>query len=1611
MKKNFNRILSLVLVLMMVLSLAPVSVYAEAGLEEPVTEAAPVEEVAAAEETTPVEETPVAPVEETPVAPVEEIPAAPVEEAPAAPAEETPAAPAEETPAAPAEETPAAPAEETPAAPAEETPAAPVEEEVVEATPVEEVADEAAEALAEEEYPMQSFNYRADVGTEITVDAPEGAFPEGTKMVVTEKNLDEVQKLVDAAEDVNGNVVAAVDISFYDVDGAKIQPKVPVYVSYASAAAAQAVDPQIVHISDAAAVDLVEDVTAEVAAAAPMQMMAMSGFGAPVAAPAASDEMVKLSFAANSFSVYAIIEGNEGENARATVNFYNGSNLIETFYVKNGDTLAELESYLYDPGAGTLAGNEIFRGWVMDDPNYTKETETLTIEQVREELAGRNFTEGESTVNIYAVIFKTYTVSYLGEGNIALGSVTNLLTASETSVDFTINMAYTPSSSYQNFEGWKVSAGSSNIQGYEAGTIYPNGTTITITGDVTLSVEAPTGHWLVFDEVEKGATYVAPQFVKDGESTRQPNIAMQLVGYTFDGWYTDKEYTNAFSFGGTLSDNTTIYAKWKANETANYYVLIWKQNVNDAKNAADSAKTYDFAESITLSGTVGATVNTVTAQGTGNGRYARVNGTNKQYPGFHLRTFDENKTIDTRGNTVVNVYYDRNLVTLTFTTSSGTTVDYKTISGYELARVSNGYSDTYAIKINDKWYQITGEGYYVWDASRINNVPTPGAGYISYRYGSRDYTDAPVSGTEYTIPESGDRVFTGLYGSSLAENGYTWPTDYWWYDSQYQGATRTTFLDAFKLPNDSDSQTFYGFTGSGNNEVHFLKKNASGSGYTETNTVTVGNGTFYISDKYNGYKAVSYSTNNRTWTTLGEKDSNGYYGHVDDYSDLYIRYDPLVYSILYKHGVYVDGNGNPVEGFTDQGQFKAVTNVPFESNISSYNQGGENYYDPTSDSSYKNFVFAGWYIDEQCQKPFTFTTMPEGITVYAKWVLIQYRVFLHPNASPNGINDTTLSWGKNEQGEEVNQAMNFRISNGNKVSAPTGLRQEYEMVGWYLDEACTQVFNADAYTLNESTVTTPYDKTVDMTDPMDKWGNLGANPYNSDAERNWITKKLDLYAKWRAILIGADGIGVLYDPNDGSNAPSDTNLYLDQAGAVAQAASTAPAGEKFLYWVVQTWDENENKFVDTDEFVYPGDTFTVLKSNAHIVENEGSTAEKPSFTYTVQLRAEYGPAETPADTYINWYQNDADPSKLLHTDENLQINQAVIIYTLENGIPTRTGYKFLGWAREPEFELDEDGKPTGEAITFYDVSEDDLFLKWVEAEGDVAAHYEAQNDSNEWVTVTQVAADERLPYHALYAVWEAQYFYVFHSYTGELEAVLLADTVDLTQHVSKYTRYGGYYSAYGSYTVTETDMANASAADNRLVKVTDKTYNGSALKYDGSNRYWVKANAALILREGSLVSAGNGDQIKPQVNDVFYVKEVPEAYLCSRIQYVYDWADGNKLVNLYPLTATDDNYYQSVHFKIVVQNKDYAARLVNVFSVTQRNSTEKVSSSATDFTNVTRGYLGYADASEIIKAGDQFTMTPYWITLDGVTVYGSARSFSFGDGTKGGLTEVSNTNP
>ena len=80
--------------------------------------------------------------------------------------------------------------------------------------------------------PAQSFTGRANL-VNVSVEATEGAFPEGTTMKVTPVNYTVARDLAESAIEENKEVASAVavDITFYDVEGNEIEPLLPIAVS------------------------------------------------------------------------------------------------------------------------------------------------------------------------------------------------------------------------------------------------------------------------------------------------------------------------------------------------------------------------------------------------------------------------------------------------------------------------------------------------------------------------------------------------------------------------------------------------------------------------------------------------------------------------------------------------------------------------------------------------------------------------------------------------------------------------------------------------------------------------------------------------------------------------------------------------------------------------------------------------------------------------------------------------------------------------------------------------------------------------------------------------------------------------------------------------------------------------------------------------------------------------------------------------------------------------------------------------------------------------------------------------------------------------------------
>ena len=1164
-----------------------------------------------------------------------------------------------------------------------------------------------------------------DSGITVTAIAPADAFPDGTTMTVRKvEDKDTIQTIRDTVNKENANITA-VDISFKNGSGKEIQPDTPIQITIKSDSLAKAEDPIVVHVPDKGEPEKLTKRDNNIES---------------------DTEKKEVSFEADSFSVYAVVDDSTEEEARATVNFYNkaGTEILATVYVKNSDSLEDLESIVYDPGAGTLAEGDLFRGWSISTVNttdgfsYDASTPTKDIGQVREFLEQANITEGD-VYNIYPMIFRAYSVQFKDEDGVTIHSEV-LINRTGEAVSYTINTPYTPKEQDSAFLGWNVTnIGSDNINPAPSAmpdSLYPNGTTVEISGNVIFAPDAPEGYWLVFNENGSGVSYTAPQFIRQGNTPTAPDDPSRL-GYSFGGWYSNADGTGAtFDFNQPLTQRTTVYARWIANPTAEYTVIIWQQQTTGDK--------YDFVQSIRLTGNTNAVINSISQRGSGNNTYARINGTDYQYTGFHLKEYDQNKTVSPDGTTVVNVYYDRNEYTLTFQAPTQATASegdrpyvyvYNEGDGTTLERTRLYYH-------NGRWY-------------------TNRSGFWNYTY-SGEYTGGVYSNNTYSTV----KTITARYGADISSdfpivgtNGVTYDSGERWKPQSNNVGLNDVILQIRTMP--AGNVTF---------RLSYPERPLKTMNYyvealsTDTGTVTAPNPLykdgatntqvdpgnmrfklqFTLNARYNGVTVEDLmELEGYEFLGVNERadDEGRYIWNTTQNGTINIYYIRDKYKIIYNDGKYVDGDGVDITGATIREHIYESNDINFGASLADQKDA----YNPTLEG----YSFAGWFIDDACTQAFDFdnSTMPKGgISLYAKWVQTQYRVFMHPNVPSS---DTSLDWG--------GQAMCFRVDYGDKIAGGNtiiGTRDDYDIIGWYTDEACTEPFNFDAYVLNDTTVTTPYYRTEPNN--LDKYGNpIGTS--NSDAANNrtWINYKLDLYAKWRAKLNGARGINVVYDANEseevtGKNPPIDSLDYLDNTEAVAGAASTPDdESQQFLYWVVQHWDETQNKYVDTAKKVYPGDTFTVLKSNAR-VEDRTPTQDDPSTkVYTVQLRAEYGPKDVPADTHITWYGNGGTIDGNNTTSNiNLQINEAVDI--IDGSKLSKSGYKFIGWSRqvEPEGAFN-NGSVDVSKYTEKELTSDDLFLVYHEAEGDTAAYYTYGSN-----TVSKVAADENDPYHALYAVWE-----------------------------------------------------------------------------------------------------------------------------------------------------------------------------------------------------------------------------------------------------------------
>ncbi len=168
-----------------------------------------------------------------------------------------------------------------------------------------------------------------------------------------------------------------------------------------------------------------------------------------------------------------------------------------------------------------------------------------------------------------------------------------------------------------------------------------------------------------------------------GDKLEEPNeIAPQ--GYTVDGWY-NKTETLKWNFEeDTIKSNVNLYIKLTPETNTQYKVKHYQQNVNNNE--------YTLVDTDELTGTTDTDTNAVA----------------KTYEGFKSANSFEQIKIAGNGESVVNIYYDRQKFNITFKDYNGAVID------------TTSYK--YGAKVSEKQHSTLAGYTFTWDKTVVETV-------------------------------------------------------------------------------------------------------------------------------------------------------------------------------------------------------------------------------------------------------------------------------------------------------------------------------------------------------------------------------------------------------------------------------------------------------------------------------------------------------------------------------------------------------------------------------------------------------------------------------------------------------------------------------------------------------------------------------------------------------------------------------------------------------------------------------------------------------------------------------------------------------------------------
>ncbi len=242
-----------------------------------------------------------------------------------------------------------------------------------------------------------------------------------------------------------------------------------------------------------------------------------------------------------------------------------------------------------------------------------------------------------STVKSNLVVFAKweenfYTVSFVSNCDTTFDSVKITKNSS-----FALDIESLPHPQKENasFIGWFVDEEQSAVFGLNT----------PVKSDITIYAgwqEEAVGKFVVsFDA--RGGSEVAAMEITQGKSFSEDGYVWPTPtreNYSFVGWYTDKELTNAFTITTIVESNLTVYAKW---EQVTIHTDVDKLKRSFAADLADDGKynnTYNISSNINFAGTTWTPIGSISQPFEGEFNFTgeisdlKIVATNSRYVGF-----------------------------------------------------------------------------------------------------------------------------------------------------------------------------------------------------------------------------------------------------------------------------------------------------------------------------------------------------------------------------------------------------------------------------------------------------------------------------------------------------------------------------------------------------------------------------------------------------------------------------------------------------------------------------------------------------------------------------------------------------------------------------------------------------------------------------------------------------------------------------------------------------------------------------------------------------------------------------------------------------------------